>query len=212
MEKFKLALTERNTKNPRQIRRDGHIPGTIYGPGTPSESVQFSAREFSKLPAAAFSHIVELESSKGKVNALIRNVQRKATSQDVLNVEFLRVQADRKITVVVPLKFVGTSEAVKAGGHLVESYQEAQIECFPGDIPDNIEVDISAIVEIEQGIHFADLKISDTVKVLNPPDEIVVRVITPRAQVEEAPAAVAAVEGAAVPAAETTTTSSSEKS
>lgn len=200
MEKFKLQLEKREAKNPRSLRRDGKIPATIYGPGVPSHSVQLNAREFSRLPAAAFSHVVELVGDEAKpISALIRHVDRRSTTAEVLNIEFYRVAADRKLTVTVPLKLINSSPAVAAGGQLVEMFQEAEIECFPTDIPDCLEVDLSQIAEIEQGIHFSELKISDKIKILNPPDEIVVRVVTPRAVVEDKPAA--AVEGAAAAAA-----------
>jgi large subunit ribosomal protein L25 len=204
MEKFKLELEKREAKNPRSLRRDGKIPATIYGPGEASQSVQLSAREFSRLPAAAFSHVVELVAGSDKpISALIRHVDRRSTTAEVLNIEFYRVAADRKLTVTVPLKLIGTSPAVGAGGQLVEMFQEAEIECFPTDIPDFLEVDLSQIVEIEQGIHFSELKISDKIKILNPADEIVVRVVTPRAAAEETPAAAAAEAAAtAAPAAE----------
>jgi large subunit ribosomal protein L25 len=206
MEKFKLTLEKRDTKNPRWLRREGKIPATIYGPGEESQSVQVNAKEFSRLPVAAFSHIVELENGGKPVSALIRHVDRRSTTSEVLNVEFYKVAADRKLTVNVPLKFVGVSPAVGMGGQVMEMFNEAEIECFPTDIPDYLEVDMTKIVELEQGIHFSEIAHSDKIKILNPPDEIVVRVMVPRAQVEETPAAAAAAaaEGAAAaaPAAE----------
>lgn len=193
MEKFKLQLEKRETKTPNQLRREGKIPATIYGRGLESQSVQVNEREFTRLPAAAYSHVVELSGFQDKaLNAIIRHVQRRATSHQVMNIEFYQVQADRKLTVSVPLKFHGTSAAVQAGGQVVESYQEAQIECLPADIPDFLEVDLSQITEIEQGIHFSELKISDKIKILNPGDEIIVRVVAPRKVVEDTKPAAAA--------------------
>jgi hypothetical protein len=80
---------------------------------------------------------------------------------------------------------------------------------LPNDIPDQIEVDISSLKEIDQSIHFGDLKISDTIKILNPHDEIVAKVVTPREVVEEPkPAAEGATattpEGGTAPAAGST--------
>jgi len=202
MEKFKLKVEHREAKKPNLLRREGKIPATVYGHGIPSQAVQVDEREFSKLPPAAYSHIVELSGGKdAAVSALIRNVQRKPTTHQVLNIEFYRVQADRKLTVTVPLKFIGSSPAVAAGGQLVEVHQEAEIECLPGDIPDNIEVDLSLIELIEQGIHFSELKVPPVIKILNPADEIVVRVVAKKAVVEEKPAAAAAAPGAEAAAA-----------
>jgi large subunit ribosomal protein L25 len=195
MEKFKLKLEKKEAIKPNQLRKAGKIPATIYGPGVDSQSFQVDAKEFSKLPPSAYSHIIDLVDSSDKpISTIIRHVQRKFTAREILNIEFYRIASDRKLTVNVPFKFVGTSPAVTMGGQLVELHQEAEVECFPADIPDFIEIDVSAIVEIDTGIHFADLKVSDKIEILNPSEEIIVRVITPRKVVEEAP--VAAAEGA----------------
>jgi large subunit ribosomal protein L25 len=209
MEKIKLAIKEREGKTPNQLRRDGVIPATLYGPGQPAESVQVDAKEFSRLPSAAFSHMIELEfSGKAKANAIIRNIQRKSTTHRVLNIEFYRVALDRKLTMSVPLKFIGISPCVQQGNQLIEAFQEAEIECLPGDIPDALEVDLSKLIELEDAIHFGDLKVNPGVKILNPADETICKVVAPRAVAEpeetaaqavteEAPAATGAAQEAA---------------
>jgi large subunit ribosomal protein L25 len=214
VEKFKLALATREETKPNALRRAGKIPGTIYGPGEASLSVEVDGREFGKLPAAAYSHIVELSMQKGSVPALIRNVQRDYVNGQVLNIEFYRIAKDRKLTVTVRLKFVGTSEAVTKGGVFQENYDEAHVECFPDDIPDFIEVDISKIVEVDTGIHFSQLPVPKGVTITNPPEEVVCRVITPKK--EEAAAAAAAATAApaaaaAAPAAAASATADKDK-
>jgi len=202
MEKITLTLEEREAKTPNQLRREGKIPATIYGRGAASQSVQVTEKDFGKLPSAAYSHVIELNGGKlGKISALIRHVQRKATTHQILNIEFYRVQKDRKLTVQVPVKLVGTSPAVQAGGQLLEVHQEVEVECLPKDIPDFVEVNLELITEIDQGIHFKELTLSDNVKVLNPPDDVVVRVVAPRAaHAEEKPAAPVEAEPAEAPA------------
>ncbi|MBY0359074.1 MAG: 50S ribosomal protein L25 [Candidatus Obscuribacterales bacterium] len=198
MERFKLKLEARESKTPNELRRSGKIPATLYGPDSESATVQVIEDEFVRLPGAAYSHVIELESPDGPVNALIRHVQRRATTHKILNVEFYRVAAGRKLTVTVPLKFVGVAPAVQKGGVLVEMFQTADIECVPSAIPDFIEVDVTRIENIDAGLHFSDLKVPAEVKVLNPMEELVARVIakkgggaTPGAD-KAAPAAAAA--------------------
>ncbi len=200
MEKFKLQLEKREQSKPNQLRREGKVPATLYGPGVESLSFQVDAKEFSRLPSAAYSHIIELEGQKeGSVNAIIRHVQRRATTHEVLNIELYRVAADRKITVTVPLKLTGVSPAVQKGGQIQFNHEEAEVECFPGDIPDFLTVDISVLVAVDTGIHFSELQIPSTVKILNPAEEIVVRIVAPKAAAAEDKAATAA--AAAAPAA-----------
>lgn len=202
VQKFKVAVAKREEKTPNQLRREGKVPATLYGPGQPSENVQVDAKEFGRLPSAAYSHMIELEFGSGKpVNALIREVQRKSTVNELLNIEFYRVSLDKVLTVSVPLKFVGSAPAVVAGGQILEVFQEAEIECLPTDIPDFIEVDLAKLVELEDVVHFSELKIPNGVKLLHNPEEVVVKAITPRAakeeKTEEAPAAAAAAPEAA---------------
>jgi len=73
------------------------------------------------------------------------------------------------------------------------------VECFPDDIPDYIPVDLNTITEIDHGIHFSELQVPKGVEILNPAEEVICRVVTPKAEVEEKPTAAAA-EGAATPA------------
>ncbi len=190
MKNIKLTLEERESKKPNQLRREGKIPGTMYGPGLSSRNVQVEAREFSRLPGAAFSHILTLEGlPDGTVNALIRHVQRCSTTEQVLNLEFYRVRADHKLTVTVPINLTGTSPAVSLGAQLIVGYQQAEIQCLPKDIPDSLEVDLGQLIEIDQAIHFKDLAIPPEVKLLNLPDEVIVKVVIPRVLEEEAPPA-----------------------
>jgi len=203
MEKFTLKATKREEKTPNQIRREGSVPGTMYGPTHSPESVQFNAREFSRLPAAAFSHILELDMGGKPVAVLIRNVQRRSTTDEVINVEFYRVSADKKLTVTVPIKFVGTASAVSMfGAQLLENVVSVDVECLPSDIPDHIECDLSLLKELDSAITFSELKVPSNVEVLNPPDEIVARAVTPRttAQEDEAQAAEESAAASAAPA------------
>jgi len=192
MEKFKLAVSKREAKKPNQLRREGFLPATLYGRGVESENIQINAREFGRLPSGAHSHMIELDYDGKKVNAIIRGIQRQSTKDFVYNVELYKVALDRKLTVTVPLRLVGESAAIKLGAVLVENFQEAEIECLPGSIPEVIEVDMAHLAEVEDSIHFGQLKVADGVKILNPHDEIIVKVVAPKAAPTPKEAAAAA--------------------
>ncbi len=168
------------------------MPATLYGRGIPSESLQINAREFGRLPAAAYSHMIELESAEGNVNAIIRQVARRSTQDFVYNIELYKVDLQRKVSVTVPIKFVGASLAVKAGAKLEENYQEANIECLPAEIPDYIEVDLTALEVVEAAIHFGQVQVPAGITILNPHDEIVVKVVAPKVVAPTAKEAAAA--------------------
>jgi large subunit ribosomal protein L25 len=177
MEKIKLTLEKREEKKPNQLRRCGKIPTTVYGPEAKAVSFQVCEKTFSRLPGAAFSQIIDLETPEGEIKALVRNVHRKHVSGEILNVEFYRVALTRKLNVTVPLKFNGVSPAVQKGGLLVIMMQSADLECLPNEIPEYLDVDLNSIEEVEQGIHFSQLKTPEGVKILNPHEELVARVV-----------------------------------
>jgi len=183
MEKHSLNVKHREEKNPREVRRQGQIPATLYGPAFPSENLQFCAREFSRLPAAAYSHLLDLKFESGKpVAVIIRSVQRESTTDTPLHVEFYRVRLDKKLTVTVPIRFVGTAPAVAAGAQFFEVSPTVDIECLPGDIPEFVEADISSLEEFDSVLHFSQLKVGDEVKILNPEDGVVAKAASPKTQ------------------------------
>ena len=186
MEKIKLKISKREEKTPNQLRREGLIPATLYGANVASESVQLCAKDFSRLPAGVTSHMLELDYEEKATNAIIRKVQRKSTKDFVYNIEFYKVDMQRKVSMSVPLRFGGISAAVQAGGKLEENYQNIQIEVLPDAIPDAVEVDLGMLDGNKTSIHFADLKLADGIKCLNPLDEIVIKVKAAKA-VKETP-------------------------
>lgn len=186
MEKFKLGVATREEKTPNQLRREGKLPATLYGNGLESESLQLDAKEFGRLPREAYSHMIEVDLSGKSANVVIRNVQRRSTTHKVLNVELYKVDMERKLTVTVPMKFVGVAPAVTVqGGQLLEVFHYAEVECLPGNIPDFIEADVSIITEIDQGLHFGELKLPEGIAILNPKEEVVARVVAKKASNEE---------------------------
>ena len=181
MQKYKLKVSNREDKTPNQLRREGQVPATLYGPAVESESIQLDAYEFSRLPAAAYSHLIDLEYGDGKTNSvIIRQVQRVSTTEKVLNVQFYRVKLDKKLTVTVPIKLIGTSKAVSEGAQLFEAALSVDVECFPADIPDYLEGDLSLLKSPDDIMHFSDLKVAEEVRILNPEDGVVCKAVAPK--------------------------------
>ena len=108
---------------------------------------------------------------------------------------------DRKLKAKVALEFSGEAPAVKTmGGVLVKNLNEVEVQCLPADLPHNIPVDISSLINFSKNIHVRDLKVSDKVQIITPADETVAKVQPPR-DVEAELAAVPVDEKAAVEAA-----------
>ena len=180
-----IKASLRENKKPNALRASGFVPATIYGHGFKSQSVQINAKEFSKVPYKAYSHINELEIDGQKYPVLIRNVQLDPIRDKYLNVEFYRIKSDEKIKVKVPLNFIGHSPAVTAGGVLIVSLNEVEVQCLPKDIPDTIDVSLDQIVDIGQTIHASELKVLEHVHILAKPEEVIVHVEIPKTHVVE---------------------------
>lgn len=176
-----LTVEKRNTeeKNPRELRREGFIPATVYGPDIDSYSVQLDAKEFSKLPVEDYTHVIDLKHKDGdSFDTLIKHIQRNFVSGEVQNIEFYKLKKGHKVQTVVKLKYANDSEAVKMGADLVAIHDEAHIKCLPRQIPSFIEVDLSALKEDGDHITFGDLKIEEGIELLEPAAEIICKAET----------------------------------
>ena len=193
-----INAKNREKKTPNKLRSEGFVPATVYGHGFESHSVQVNSKEFSKVPYKAYSHINELNIDGEKFPVLIRNVQVDPIRDKFLNIEFYKIKSDEKIKVKVPLNYIGHSPAVVAGGILIVSHNEIEIQCLPNDIPDSIDIALEEIKEIGQAIHSKDLKISENIQILAKPEEVLVKVEIPKThEIEEATPVTATTEAAA---------------
>ena len=195
-----IKAKSRENKKPNALRASGFVPATVYGHSFSSQSIQINAKEFSKIPHKAYSHINELDiEGHEKFPVLIRNVQVDPVRDNFLNIEFYKIKSDEKIKVKVPLNYIGHSSAVVAGGVLIVSHNEIEIQCLPKDIPDAIDIDLEQIKEIGQSNQTKDLKVSEAILILAKPEEVLAKVeIAKTHEIEEEKPVVAA-EGA-VPA------------
>lgn len=190
MEKLLLKVNVREDgSKARALRRSGLIPGVIYGKGTKNMPVAVDYLEFVKLyKKAGHTAIVQLKVGDDKSkNVLIHRLDNDGVSGRVMHVDFYAVKMTEKITTMVPLVFAGESEAVeKLDGTLVRPKDEVEVEALPADLPQHIEVDISALATLEDVIHVADLPVPEGVKILDDPEETVAFIEPPRSDEEMA--------------------------
>lgn len=146
-------------KEVRHLRRQGVIPGVLYGPGMDALWLQVPWTELRPvLLKAGGSRVIELNVDGEKHNALVRSVQRAPIRGDVLHIDFLRVRMDIAIRTEVPVVLTGSAEAIEdQDGVLVHELQTITVECLPRDLPAEIVVDVSGLVEVGDQITVADL-------------------------------------------------------
>jgi len=184
----------------RKLRATGRVPGVVYGHNEATRAVSLDAHElevlFSKISVENTVIKLSIEGEKGEVQALVREVQTNPVKGSVLHVDFLQLHAGEKVDVEVPVHLVGTAAGVKAGGVMDHQIHELPVRCLPAQIPESIEVDVSAL-ELGDSIHVGDLKIPEGVEVDMDADRTVCSIVAP-AVLEVAPPA-EAVEGVPQP-------------
>lgn len=184
-----LEAQKRDIKeNLQNLRKGGFIPAVVYGPKQEALSIKLNTIEFKKAyREAGESTVVELSVDGDKHEVLIQQVDRDAIKGEVLHVDFYAIEKGKKVTVNVPLEFVGEAPAEKTlGGVLVKVLHEVEIEAMPKDLPHEIEVSIDSLVDFEAQIHAKDLIMPNGVTLLTDADEVVVLVQAHKEEVEEA--------------------------
>ena len=197
MEKVVLKAEKRDLigKQVKAMRRAGKLPAVIYGRHTDPINVFLDAHSASlALGRITSSSLVTLDVNGTEYPALVREKQRDYIKNRLLHVDFLAVSLDEKLRASVSVHFVGVSSAVKDhGAVLVHNLEQLHVESLPGDLPERIDVDISVLAKIGDGIRVKDVHVSEKVRLLDDPETMVAVATMPKVE-EEAP--VAGAEGA----------------
>jgi len=194
MEKVVLKATKREALG-RQVgalRRAGKLPAVLYGHGVKSTPIMLDAHEATlRLSHLTSSSLVMVDLDGTEYPALVREKQKDYIKNRLLHLDFQVISMTEKITTKVGIELTGTAPAVKAfNAVIITVLNELEVECMPQDLPARVVLDISGLAEIGAGIHVRDVVISDQVKILDDPAEMIVVATATREEkaVEEAPA------------------------
>jgi large subunit ribosomal protein L25 len=168
-------------KQVKQLRREGWIPGVMYGHDFDAVPLQFEARSLQHLLSrVGGSQLIniKIEGQKKPEAALVREVQRDPVRHNLLHVDFYHVKMTERLTAEIPLEMVGESPVVEQKeGILLQDLSSIEVECLPGDLVDAIEVDLSDLVELDQALYVRDLAVPAGIDVLTDPDEMIVHLV-----------------------------------
>lgn len=176
-----------NSRATRRLRREGRIPGVLYGLAKDPVCFSVDAREL-RQALQATGAVVELSGDgSGTTAAVLKEAQRHPVRGDVLHVDFLRVDLDKPIHAAVALHLVGTEDApgAREGGTIEHVMREVNVEALPNDIPEALELDVSEM-QINDTATLAQLTAPAGVTILDDPEAVVATLSPPR--VEEEPA------------------------
>ena len=169
----------------KRLRSEGLVPAVLYGREQEALSLQIPLKDFSRVfDEAGESTLVYLNVGTVSFPTIIHDVTKDPVTGQFLHADFHKVRLDEKVEAMVPLVFVGESPAVKnLAGVLVKNLTEVEVEAFPQDLPHEIEVDISRLVNFEDHIQLKDIKL-EKAELLGEPDEYIVMVQEPKSQEE----------------------------
>ncbi len=173
-----LEVTRRDVqgKQVRHLRAEGIVPGVIYGPTFESLPVQVEWLKLRPvLRAAGGSHLIQVTVEGETHNTLVREVQRDPIRGEVLHIDFYRVRMDVAIRTEVPVSFVGSDAAItKNGGVVTLEMTTVEVECLPGNLPAQIEVDLSLLKVVGDSLLVRDLPQLPGVTYMDSVDHVVV--------------------------------------
>ncbi len=178
-------------KQVRQLRRQGFLPGIIYGRiGTEQIEpvlIQLDLHEASKtINKLTGSSLITLKLEDKEYPVVLREAQKDIIFGTLHHVDFMAVSLTDRLQTAVPIELIGQSPAeTNLSAVVVTGISELEIECLPQDMPERIEVDASVLVDMESVIMVKDLDLPDTLEVLSDPNELIASVTYVRIEEEE---------------------------
>lgn len=180
-----------------KLRKQGRVPGVVYGHKEPNVSVSVSAEELDRAIRVQHARVLDLQVSGKTETVLIRELQWDHLGKTMMHVDFERKSRSEKVRVTVPVELRNTPKAT-GGGVVDQPLHTLHIECPLGDIPESIRIDITNLT-LGQPIHVRELTLPEGVKVLEGPEAVVVQLklpgVEPTAAAEVVPTAEATAAG-----------------
>jgi len=171
------------TNHTRRLRKSGHVPAILYGHGEKNVNLAIAATEVN----GAIRHGTKVVEIRGAVtdSALIRDVQWDAFGSTILHVDLTRVSADEKVVVTVQVELRGEAPGLREGGVVEHVTHEVEIECAVNALPDKLVVSVNEL-HLGQSVLASDLPLPSGATLLSDADAVIVHVIEPTAEVEDA--------------------------
>lgn len=178
----------------RRLRRAGRVPAVVYGGGRPARAVALDQNAVKKAldQGAFYSSVIQIRVGERQQPVILKDVQRHPAKGFALHLDFQRIVADEKIRMNVPVHLKGEKEApgVRTGGGLVSHLMnEVEVSCLPGNLPEFLDLDISAL-EVDDSLHLSDIPLPEGVEIIQlqygeDHDQPVVAIVRPRAEKSE---------------------------
>ena len=168
------------------LRKQDMVPGIIYGKGVSPIPLAIKQADLTRIFRTRGTGGLYKLSIQGEepAMALLRDVQRKPLTGEIIHIDFMKVKMSENITALVPVVVTGDEELVKQGAILQAGMKEVEVECLPGDLPDSLHLDISAR-SMGEAVLVQDLEHPEDVRILTDPDGVVLVISHPAREVPE---------------------------
>ncbi|MEK7184930.1 MAG: 50S ribosomal protein L25 [Patescibacteria group bacterium] len=169
------------------IRAKGRMPAVFYGPKEKSTSITVSTIEFIKVyKKAGESSVIILKEGNNEHEALIHDIDVHPVTGAPRHADFYVIEKGKKIKVNIPLVFTGVSPAVRdKGAILVKVSRELEIEAIPKDLPHELSIDISTLIDFSSTITAKDIILPNGVTLVSGSDEILASISEAKEEIEE---------------------------
>ncbi|OGF55660.1 MAG: hypothetical protein A2Z21_01520 [Candidatus Fraserbacteria bacterium RBG_16_55_9] len=195
---YELSAEIRKEKNPRELRRQGRIPGVIYGPGA-HHLIAFERKDLEGLLARITrSSRISLKLDGERFDTFIKEIQYDLFTDTVIHLDLYQPPAQRPITIDVPFRLRGEAKGRQSGGVVYQLRDAVEVRGSSDKIPELIELEVTEL-DIGQALHASDVRLAEGIQLLTPAEAVLVTVLAQRKEeVVAAPVEAVAVEGEAV--------------
>jgi len=184
----------------RRLRQKEQIPAVLYGPGIESVLLSVNISDIDRILkkgriGQALLNLVIPDNGETSIKTvMVKELQIQPVSRNFLHIDFYEVAMDRKIMVNVPVTTTGKAKGVELGGILQIIRRELEVQCFPLDVPESIELDVTDL-DIGDSIHVGDISLQSEIEFLGDENFTVVTIVIPKIEEEEEPIEEEAEEG-----------------
>ncbi|MFH1662802.1 MAG: 50S ribosomal protein L25 [Chloroflexota bacterium] len=187
-------------KKTRFLRRQGITPTHLFGHGIESVALQCNTTDLQHIISkggATRLIDIDIDAEKHPRSAFIREIQRDEISGQLIHVDFYQINKMEKITANIPVILIGEAPALKSKDNMLEHLiNEIGVDCLPGKLPPQIEIDLSTLVEAGQSIHIKDITLDKDISITTDPEQIIVKISRIKVAAEKEEAEVAEAEAA----------------
>lgn len=191
LETLTLTLSPREVmgKKVKQLRREGMVPVHFYGNGVDSVALQVEVGELLRVLSLSGRNVpitVDIDGRDGESICFVREAQRHPVTEELLHVDFMRVDVTRMVRAEVPVILDGRPPAVEnLGGILLQPFTTLEVEALPLEMPAAFHIDVTGLEDFSMSIRIGDISVAGDATILRDPEEMIARVVPPRIEEEE---------------------------